>query len=275
MPLELMYITNHEGIAKIAEKSGVDQIFIDLEVLGKEERQGHLDTVISRHTIDDVKKIRSVLTTAKLLVRVNPIYAGSKAEVERVINDGADIVMLPFYKTKYEVEAFIDFVGSRAQVCLLCETAQAVENADEILTLKGIDSIHIGINDLHLEYGMKFMFELLADGTVEKLCNKFKAAGVPYGFGGIARIGQGTLPAEKIIAEHYRLGSSRVILSRTFLKTDAAADLTEVENVFRTDILKIRMYEQELLQKNEEFFLENMADVKQSVDDIVSTLNHI
>ncbi len=274
MPLELMYITNHAGIAKIAENSGVDRIFIDLEVLGKEDRQGHLDTVISRHTIDDVKKIRAVLTTAKLLVRVNPIYSGSKAEVERVINDGADIVMLPFYKTKYEVEAFIDFIGSRAQVCLLCETAQAVENADEILTLKGIDSIHIGINDLHLEYGMKFMFELLADGTVEKLCNKFKAAGVPYGFGGIARIGQGTLPAEKIIAEHYRLGSSRVILSRTFLKTDAAADLVEVENVFKTDILKIRLYEQALLQKNEEFFIKNMADVKQCVDDIVSNLNH-
>ena len=186
MPLRLMYITNRESIAVIAEKSGVDWIFIDLEVLWKEERQGHLDTVISRHTIDDVKKIRSVLTTAKLLVRVNPVYAGSKAEIERVINDGADIVMLPYYKTKDEVEAFIRFVDSRAQVCLLCETAHAVKNTDEILTLEGIDYIHIGINDLHLDYKMKFMFELLADGTVEKLCAKFKAKGIPYGFGGIA-----------------------------------------------------------------------------------------
>ena len=43
------------------------------------------------------------------------------------------------------------------------------------------------------------MFELLADGTVEKLCVKFKMKGIPYGFGGIASIGHGELPAEDII----------------------------------------------------------------------------
>ena len=58
MALKLMYITNNIDIAKIAEKSGVDWIFIDLEINGKEERQGHLDTVISRHSIEDVKKIK-------------------------------------------------------------------------------------------------------------------------------------------------------------------------------------------------------------------------
>ena len=39
MALKLMYITNDETIAKIAEKHGVDRIWIDLETLGKEERQ--------------------------------------------------------------------------------------------------------------------------------------------------------------------------------------------------------------------------------------------
>lgn len=269
MPLRLMYITNRESIAVIAEKSGVDWIFIDLEVLWKEERQGHLDTVISRHTIDDVKKIRSVLTTAKLLVRVNPVYAGSKAEIERVINDGADIVMLPYYKTKDEVEAFIRFVDSRAKVCLLCETAHAVKNTDEILTLEGIDYIHIGINDLHLDYKMKFMFELLADGTVEKLCAKFKAKGIPYGFGGIAGIGHGTLPAENIIAEHYRLGSSQVILSRSFLKTDAATDLPYAEQIFKHDIAEIRHYEQSIYNESAEYFARNRLAVAEKVKTIV------
>ena len=47
MPLKLMYITNDERVAKVAESSGVDWIFVDLEILGKEKRQGHLDTVIS------------------------------------------------------------------------------------------------------------------------------------------------------------------------------------------------------------------------------------
>ena len=181
MPLKLMYITNDEKVAKIAEYSGVDWIFIDLEINGKDKRQGHLDTVISRHNIEDVKKIKNVLTRAKLLVRVNPIYENSRNEIDRVINDGADIVMLPYFKTKSEVKTFIECVDGRAKTCLLCETAEAVENIDEILELENIDFIHIGLNDLHLSYKMTFMFELLADGTVEMLCNKFKEQGIQYG----------------------------------------------------------------------------------------------
>lgn len=78
MALKLMYITNDERIAKIAEDSGVDWVFIDLEINGKEQRQGHLDTVISRHSIRDVSKIKKVLSKSQLLVRVNPIFEGSR-----------------------------------------------------------------------------------------------------------------------------------------------------------------------------------------------------
>ena len=61
MALRFMYITNDEQIAKIAEACGVDWIFIDLEINGKEQRQGHLDTVISRHRIGDVRRIKQFL----------------------------------------------------------------------------------------------------------------------------------------------------------------------------------------------------------------------
>lgn len=268
MPLKLMYITNNETIAKIAEDSGTDWIFIDLEINGKEQRQGKLDTVISRHHIDDVKKIKKNLSTAELLVRVNPIFEGSEDEIAKVIEDGADIVMLPFFKTKNEVEQFIAIVGGRAKTCLLCETPQAVENIDDILRLKGIDSIHIGLNDLHLGYKMKFMFELLTDGTVERLCNMFKAAGIPYGFGGIARLGQGALPAENIIIEHYRLGSSQVILSRSFCNTDKLSDIKEIEALFKTDVAKIRVFEKSIKNKDEHFFSKNQTEVKNKVSKI-------
>ena len=66
---------------------------------------------------------------------------------------------------------------------LLLETKEAVECVDEVLEMGGFDEIHIGLNDLHLSYGMTFMFELLADGTVEMLCRKFREKGLPYGFG--------------------------------------------------------------------------------------------
>lgn len=272
MALKLMYITNQKEIAKVAENSGVDWIFIDLEINGKDARQGHLDTVISRHSIEDVKKIKKVLTNSELLVRVNPIYEGSQKEIDKVIKDGADIVMLPFFKTKEEVELFVTYVNGRAKVCLLCETLEAVENIDSILTVPGIDFIHIGLNDLHLSYNMKFMFELLANGTIEMLCQKFEDRGILYGFGGIAKLGQGTLPAENIIAEHYRMGSSLVILSRSFCNTQNSTDVNQIKKVFKDGVNEIRDYEDKLLNKEENFFERNQEFVKDKVLEILYTI---
>lgn len=254
MALKLMYITNNEEITSIAEKSDVDWIFIDLEINGKEERQGHLDTVISRHHINDVKKIKNILNKAQLLVRVNPIYEQSELEIDKVIEDGADIVMLPFFKTAIEVRQFVDFVGGRAEIMLLLETPEAVETIDAILNVDGIDYVHIGLNDLHLGYDMKFMFELLSDGTVERLCRKIKEKGIPYGFGGIAQLGEGILPAEYVIAEHYRLGSSMAILSRSFCNVNTIENIAEAQEVFSRGVLEIREYETALENKDKKFF---------------------
>ena len=267
-----MYITCDVQVARIAEKSGVDVIFIDLETIGKDKRQGHLDTVISRHRMEDVNKIEKVLTRAELLVRVNPVYGGSKDEIDRVIDGGAGRVMLPFFKTVKEVESFIGHVNGRAKTCLLWETPDAVDRIDEILGVEGIDSVHIGLNDLHIGYNMKFMFELLADGTVEKLCYKFKEKGIPYGFGGIARLGEGTLPAEYIIAEHYRLGSGMAILSRSFCNTMKTADIGKIESLFKSGIREIREYEAGLLKKDREFFGDNRNAVIRKVREITNSM---
>ena len=51
--------------------------------------------------------------------------------------------------------------------------------------------VHIGLNDLHLAMGMSFMFQLLSDGVVEQLAKKITAKGIPFGFGGIARMASG------------------------------------------------------------------------------------
>ena len=61
-----MYITNRPEIAQIAETAGVDRIFVDLEYIGKAERQGGMDTVQSHHTLEDVKKI-SVLSIVSMM----------------------------------------------------------------------------------------------------------------------------------------------------------------------------------------------------------------
>ncbi len=185
--MELMYITNRTDVALIAQNAGVDRIFVDMEYIGKDLRQGGLDTVQSHHTIEDVKAIRSVLKQSKLLVRCNPIhcatkdYLSSAREIDEIVKAGADIIMLPYFKTVREVKLFIDLVAGRAKTCLLLETSEAQEIIDDILELRGIDEIYIGLNDLHLSKGMTFMFELLADGTVEMLTEKF--SGVTYKLG--------------------------------------------------------------------------------------------
>ena len=139
-----MYITNRPEVAHIAELSGVDRIFVDLETIGKQERQGGMDTVQSHHTLDDVAVVGNSIDRAELLVRSNPIHPGSRAEIDTIVSNGADVIMLPYFKTVNEAAKFIDLVAGRAKTSLLVETAEAVEQIDAILSLEGIDEIHIG-----------------------------------------------------------------------------------------------------------------------------------
>lgn len=270
MSLKLMYITNKPEIAKIAENSGVDWIFVDLEVNGKEERQANLDTVKSKHSISDIVKVKEVLSTSELLVRINPIYDGTEKEIEEVITAGAEIIMLPYFKTTTEVESFIKIIDDRVKTMLLLETPEAVEEIDDILNVEGIDYIHIGLNDLHLGYELNFMFELLADGTVEKLGRKIKDEEIPFGFGGIAKIGEGDLPAKKIITEHYRLGSSMAILSRSFCNVDKIHSLTEIENTFGEGVRDIRDFEANISDHSDDYFLNNKRKTVEIINKISS-----
>lgn len=270
--ISLFYITNNPSVALIAEKYGVNRIWIDLETRGKEERQKNLNTVKSLHTIDDIKRIKPLLTHAELLVRINSWYEHSKDEIEAVIAAGADIIMLPYWKTSKEVESFIKTVRGRTKTTLLLETKEAVECIDEVLLMGGFDEIHIGLNDLHLSYGMTFMFELLADGTVERLCRKFRVAGIPYGFGGIAKLGGGLLPAEKVIMEHYRLGSTRAILSRSFCDSTKIETITEFDYEFKKNMAELLEFESSMSTMTEIDFLKNKEDVVDAVKQIVKSI---
>lgn len=263
--LKLMYITNDPEVAKIAQDEGVDRIFVDMEYIGKAERQGGMDTVQSHHTVEDVKRIREVVTTSELMVRVNPWheatdeYCSSVDEINAVIDAGADVVMLPYFKTVKEVKNFLDTVNKRARTMLLVETCPAVEQLETILDL-GPDEVHIGINDLGLCKKCNFMFENFSDGSVEEIMKICHKAGVPCGVGGVASLGRGTLSSEYIIAEHYRLGSEFVILSRSFCNTNLLKDYDEIRLIFHKGLAILRAYEREcqrLLDQRKFYFFEN------------------
>ena len=270
MALKLMYITNKPEIAQIAESSGVDRIFVDMEYIGKAERQGGLDSVQNHHTVEDVRTMKQAVESAEVLVRVNPIheatdeYTSSKQEIDDVIQAGADIIMLPDITGVEQVKKFLSIVGGRVKTMLLIETPQSAEALDEILELDGIDEIYIGLNDLSLGYHKKFMFELLADGTVETLCLKCKLKGIPYGFGGVASLGKGMLPSEYIIREHYRLGSTCAILSRSFCNVDKVKHIGIISSTFIDGVKEIRELEAECESKMS-YFRENERVVAERV----------
>ncbi len=281
MALSLMYITNNPQVASIAQMAGVDRIFVDMEYIGKEERQAGMNTVKSHHTFEDISNISAITSKGKseLLVRVNPIhdatkdYCSSEEEIENAISCGADIIMLPMFRTCGEVERLAECVGGKAKTMLLLETREAAENIDDIISHGGFDELHIGLNDLHLAYGKKFMFELLSDGTVDRLAYKLNSASVRFGFGGIARIGYGMLPAEHIITEHYRLNSKAAILSRSFCNAEKAESMEFLAQLFFDGIDRIRNFEKEASSYTSHDYSENHKTVVTLVRKIVDGLN--
>ena len=274
--LHLMYITNKPWVAKIAEHAGVDWIFVDMEWIGKNVRQNGLDTVQNHHTFTDVKIIKNAVTTSKVLVRVNPIhnavdnYPSSKDEIEKTIDAGADIIMLPFFKTVDEVKEFIDIIDGRVKTCLLLETPEAATVLKEIVQVPGIDMVHIGLNDMHLALGMKFMFELLADGSVDKWSKIIKNKNIPFGFGGLASLDGGAVAGKMILKEHYRLGSSMVILSRAFCNTDIITDPEDVKRIFNKGLRDIRELEDEASHSSYQYFSENRQAVIKAINTFVN-----
>jgi 2-keto-3-deoxy-L-rhamnonate aldolase RhmA len=265
--MELIYITNDPEIAAYCQDFGVDRIMIDLEYIGKKERQRHLDTVISDHSLLDIDRIRNVLHNSKLQVRVNPIHVGSEREINEALSRGADIIMLPMFKTYQEVEKFISIINGKATASLLLETSQALVRVDDILRVDNIDEVYIGLNDLYLSMSLDFMFEPLSGGIVEYLTTKIKKKGIPFGFGGISRLGTGIVDASLILSEHVRLGSQIVVLSRTF--HGRAKSLDELKKLLdlKKEITKIRSHLSYLSKLSEQELLSNSKKIAQIVSE--------
>jgi len=221
--LELIQITNDPAFARRCDALDGFRLFVDLERLGKAKRQAGRNTFISGHQIDDIGKVKRVLRRSPLMVRVNPVHEGTPAEVESALREGADRLMLPMFTRSSEVREFTRVVAGRVPVSLLLETAAALECIDDWIVLPGLDEVYVGLNDLHLSMGHRFMFE-------------------PFGFGGIARLDEGLLPGRDVLAEHLRLGSGSVILSRTFHRGEDGES-------FEAEVAKLRQAEAQLSQR--------------------------
>ena len=238
LPFTLTLTTSDPDLVRQADAAGVDWIGVDIERILKLERQGNLrDARISDHKLDDLAVIAPLTRHAKVFARLNPIHIASAVEIERSIELGASVLMLPYFRSATEVEQFVDLVRGRATVVLLLETAAATARLHQIVSIPGISEIVVGLNDLHLSLGLASHFEVVVSDIMETIGQHVIEAGLRFGFGGLARVNDQTLPVppDLLYAQYPRLGARSAWLSRSFFKGHAGVlDLSAEIALLRT-----------------------------------------
>lgn len=218
----LTAITNDPMLAERVSAAGVDRVGIDIERLNKQARQGQLPAArISDHSISDLHRLAPAVGHAALFARLNPLHSGSRDEVEEALAGKAAVLMLPMFTTAVEVDTFVRLVDGRAMVVLLLETAAAVVRLEDILAVDGVDEVIVGLNDLHLATGVASHFELVVSDLMTMISEAVRGRGLRFGFGGVARAGDDTLPvpSDLVLAQHARLSSGSAWLARSFFGT--------------------------------------------------------
>ncbi len=274
--INLFYITNNVIEAQIVDKLDIDWIFIDIEKVGKKDRQVGRNTVLSDHSISDVQKIRSVINNTKILLRCNPIGIHSRKEIEEINKiNGLDMVMLPFFKNATEVKIFLELLDtSKVEPALLIETTSAINNLNDILKLYPFKYVHIGLNDIHIERNSCFMFEPFIDGLLEETVSILNNNNIKFGIGGIGKIGSDLLPTpECLIKEHIRLKSSGVILSRSFKGNFNIMSKELFESELTQSVINFRNYEKYSKTLDENQLNENYYLMKKDINRVVKNKN--
>jgi hypothetical protein len=212
-------MTDDAELAGAADVAGVDRVGLDLERLGKYERQGALPHLrISDHRVEQLPALRARLKQAQPFVRLNPLNPESPGEIERALDAGAEVLMLPYFRTAAEVETFVGLVRGRAFVTLLLETGAAADDVAAITRVDGVGEIIVGLNDLSLDLGFSNQFTLLVSPVLERIAQHVRGAGLPFGFGGLADPANDVLPVPPplVYAQYPRLGATRAFVARKF-----------------------------------------------------------
>jgi hypothetical protein len=273
--LDLLKITVDPDFVRRCDALGGMRLFVDLERLGKAERQAGRNTHISTHQIEDIGAVKRMLRQARLMVRVNPLHGGSASEVEAVLAQGltqgtgpdADLLMLPMFMDAQSLREFVQIVDGRCPIVALLETAGALASLEDWIDTPNLYEVFVGLNDLHISLGMRFMFEPLASGIVDRVAAAAVHHGLRFGFGGMARLNEGLLPGRDVLAEHLRLGSQAVILSRSFAFERPSGDMS-----FEEELSALRAVEAGLALRTPAQIDADRIRIAASIVSIASTL---
>ena len=211
--------TNDLERTRWADAAGVDRIGLDLETIGKSDRQRGLPTWISNHTWDDLDRLARVVRPGRLFVRLNELNPNSSDEIACAIDAGVAVIMQPNFTRRFEVEEFAQLVDGRAELVPLVERAAATEFVRDLPGL-GVREIHIGLNDLSIDLGEHNRLAVLAMPIMDAISANAHAAGLRLGLGGLGRAYDQDLPvpSELVYAQHARLGARGALLARSFFR---------------------------------------------------------
>lgn len=269
--MNLLFLTDDPEVAGYTDVCGVRTVFIDLESLGKQERQGGMNTVISQHQRENISPVKAALSNARLLVRTNPLHSESSSEVDYCIDAGADMLMLPMFRSAAELEEYCDLVDGRVPVVPLVETVGALRDVEQIVTLAGVSELHFGLNDLRIDIGLSFLFEVVAQGVLDEAAEICRTAGVPFGVGGISRVEGGLIPGRSVLGEYLRLGASGTILSRCFHQSAENLDDLKSKVDLKLEIEKLNTAREELLGRPHSAVESDHVEFQQRIGEIVSS----
>jgi len=187
------------NIAMIAAACGFDAICIDLE---------HNPTSL---------ETAAAICVAALGIGITPIARVSSRDPTRILDCGAQGVMVPHVSTVAEARAVVDscrypphghrsalgsgpalgysarsqgeinsYLNEQTLLIAMLETLEAIENADAIAGIDGIDMLHIGSSDLSTEMGIPGQYKhARMRQAYEATAKAVRAHGKSMGVGGV------------------------------------------------------------------------------------------
>lgn len=230
--MRLFLFTSSAERAFEAQQAGIYSPVVDWERFGKYERQAGHDFEINGDTAEDAARLARRVS-APVTVRVNSLNARTEDEIEKALDAGAKVLMLPLAEDPSEVAAFLRLVRGRAKTLIQIETQRLVDRCDGLRDLPW-DFAHIGLNDLRISRGSPWLWEPLYDGTVEQVCRTL--AGRAVGFGGGTVVGGGDpIPFILLLKEMARLNCEMCILRRTYKSDMKGRDMgAEIDAFYAT-----------------------------------------
>ncbi|KAL5356275.1 Pyruvate/Phosphoenolpyruvate kinase-like domain-containing protein [Aspergillus floccosus] len=199
--MSIKFFTGNE-IPMMCKMAGVHAVFIDME-----------------HSALDMRTV-SQLILACNYAGVSPVVRSpskSHWHISRILDAGASAVVIPHVETVQEVKDIVkhakfaplgtrgctnnqaafnfqhvptlvqnEVLNSQTMLIPMIETPAAVDLAEEIFAVEGVDGVLVGSNDLCTDLGIPGKYDSpLYQDAVAKIIKAGKKAGKPIGIGGI------------------------------------------------------------------------------------------